>query len=128
MSGPADPRLLFDQNLSYRLPGLLTDLFPGSAHVREFGLEAASDTAVWKLAASEGFVIVSKDNDFHQRSFALGFPPKVVWLRLGNCSTSSVLDLLRERHADVVSFARDKVASFLALSSRVAPPGVISGR
>lgn len=116
MSGSAAPRLLFDQNLSHRLPRLLSGPFPGAAHVREFGMERASDTTVWKFAASEGFVIVSKDNDFHQRSFALGFPPKVIWIRLGNCSTESVFEVLRDRQADVVSFVQDETASFLALS------------
>ncbi|MFN2406960.1 MAG: hypothetical protein ABR594_12965 [Pyrinomonadaceae bacterium] len=27
---------------------------------------------------------MSKDSDMHQRSFLLGAPPKVVWVRLGN--------------------------------------------
>jgi len=29
-------KLLFDENLSYKLVGLLTDLFPDSVHVRCF--------------------------------------------------------------------------------------------
>jgi predicted nuclease of predicted toxin-antitoxin system len=33
---------------------------------------------------------VSKDTDFHQRSFLFGGPPKVVWIRLGNCSTEDI--------------------------------------
>ncbi|MEP6685912.1 MAG: DUF5615 family PIN-like protein, partial [Verrucomicrobiota bacterium] len=39
--------MLFDQNLSPRLPRLLSDLYPGSTHVREIGLRDATDLAIW---------------------------------------------------------------------------------
>lgn len=71
---------------------------------------------VWQYAAAEGYVIVSKDSDFHQLSFVRGHPPKVVWVRRGNCSTDEVESLLREREADLLAFAQDPDASFLALS------------
>jgi predicted nuclease of predicted toxin-antitoxin system len=109
-------RLLLDQSLSPRLPRALADLFPGSVHVRDVGLARATDEDVWTYAAEHGFVIVSKDAGFHQRSFLRGHPPKVVWLRRGNCSTRDVEDMLRECHADLVAFEGDAEASFLALS------------
>ena len=71
-------RLLFDQNLSPRLVTMLADLHAGSTHVRNEGLQDADDDAVWAHAIRQGFVIVSKDADFHQRSFVLGHPPKVI--------------------------------------------------
>jgi predicted nuclease of predicted toxin-antitoxin system len=74
-------KLLFDQNLSPKLIAALEDLFPGSLHVREVALAQAGDEAVWNHAADHGFAIVSKDSDFHQRSFLYGPPPKVVWVR-----------------------------------------------
>ena len=61
-------KLLFDHNLSYRLVAVLADLYPGSAHVREVGLRMALYEAVWSYAAQQGFVLVSKDTDFYQRS------------------------------------------------------------
>ncbi|MBI4604306.1 MAG: DUF5615 family PIN-like protein [Planctomycetes bacterium] len=82
-------KLLFDQNLSHRLVSLLGDLFPGSAHVRDFGLALAPDPAVWAFAKVQAYTIVSKDDDFHQLSFLHGAPPKVVWLRFANCSTEA---------------------------------------
>ena len=82
-------RLLLDQNLSPRLLPALADLFPDSTHVREVGLKAAADHAVWQYAAQHGFAIVSKDADFHERSFLLGQPPKVIWIRRGNCARGS---------------------------------------
>jgi predicted nuclease of predicted toxin-antitoxin system len=83
-------RLLLDENLSPKLVRLLDDLFPGSVHVRDVGLKAADDSLVWNYAKENSLVICSKDSDLHQRSFVLGFPPKVVWVRLGNCSTQDV--------------------------------------
>jgi predicted nuclease of predicted toxin-antitoxin system len=109
-------KLLFDQNLSHRLVGQLAAAFPGSAHVRDAGLAAAPDPAVWAYAATHGFVIVSKDTDFQQRALLLGHPPKVVWVRLGNCPTAAVAALLRTRQADLLAFEADPTASFLALS------------
>jgi predicted nuclease of predicted toxin-antitoxin system len=80
-------KLLFDENLSYRLVGSLGDLYPGSAHVRDLGLVGATDANIWAFAAESGYIIVSKDTDFYQRSVAYGGPPLTIWLRVGNAST-----------------------------------------
>jgi len=72
--------------------------------------------AVAKYAQDHGLIICSKDSDLHQLSFLLGFPPKIVWVRLGNCSTTDVEKLLRERFAIIEAFAVDDYASFLSLS------------
>ena len=108
-------RLLLDQNLSVRLLTVLGDLYPGSTHVRKVGLQAADDDTVWRYAAEHEFVIVSKDADFHERSFLLGHPPKVIWIRRGNCSTDEIVALLRDHHAEMLAFERDEEGSFLAL-------------
>jgi len=109
-------KLLFDENLSYKLVRLLADLFPDSIHVRDVGLKAAEDSEIWKYAQDNSFIICSKDSDLHQRSFLLGFPPKVIWVRLGNCSTSDVEMLLQKHAATIKLFAADDYASFLTLS------------
>jgi predicted nuclease of predicted toxin-antitoxin system len=108
--------LLLDQNLSPRLVGQCSFEFPGLAHVRDLGLAAASDPVVWTYAATHGFVIASKDADFQQRALLYGHPPKVIWVGLGNCSTSAVAALLRSRIAEIQAFEADPLASFLALS------------
>lgn len=109
-------KLLFDENLSPNLVIRLADLFPDSCHVREVGLESAADPVVWDYAKSNGLVIVSKDADMHQRSFLFGAPPKVVWVRLGNCSTTDVENVLRRFVNELTIFYDDEVASFLSLS------------
>jgi predicted nuclease of predicted toxin-antitoxin system len=109
-------RLLFDENLSPRLVQLLSSEFPGSQHVRDLGLQAAVDQAVWEHAASHGFVIVSKDSDFRQRSFVYGPPPKVVWIQVGNCTTDDVAGRLRGARAQLSRFDEDPEAALLVLS------------
>lgn len=107
--------LLFDQNLSYRLVEVLRDIYPGAMHVQQLGLERADDNTIWHVAANQGFTIVSKDSDFRQRSFVYGAPPRVIWIALGDLSTSGVEDLLRRRRVEVESFHHDSEASFLIL-------------
>jgi len=109
-------KLLFDQNLSDRLVGILADEYPGSVHVRNVGLARADDEEVWRYALDQGLAITSKDSDFHQRSLVRGHPPKVVWLQTGNCSTERISDLLRRHQPDLEAFDADPLASFLVLS------------
>ena len=93
----------------------LADIYPGSAHVRDVGLGGTPDAAVWAHGAAGGFVLVTKDEDFHRLSVLHGFPPKVVWIRLGNCSTADVARLLRFRLEQVVAFVAHEEAAFIAL-------------
>jgi predicted nuclease of predicted toxin-antitoxin system len=82
-------KLLFDENLSPKLPNRLNDLFPNSLHVRDVGMKATIDPIVWNYA-KDNEMIVSKDAYMHDLSLLFGNPPKVIWLRLGNCSTLQV--------------------------------------
>jgi predicted nuclease of predicted toxin-antitoxin system len=108
-------KLLFDHNLSYRLVSALQREYPDSQHVRNVGLNEASDEAVWRYAVQQGFAIVTKDADFHQRSFLFGAPPKVVWVRCGNASTSAIEQLLRNRHSHLLRFSVDPEGTFLII-------------
>lgn len=108
-------RLLFDENLSARLAGALADAYPDSVHLEHAGLLGAADAAVWAYAATHGLILVTKDEDFQRLSVVRGPPPKVIWIRLGNCATADVARLLRLRHADVVRFVAHDEAAFLAL-------------
>jgi predicted nuclease of predicted toxin-antitoxin system len=79
-------------------------------------MDRASDTEVWRYAAEHGFTIVSKDSDFHQRSLLFGSPPKVVWLRIGNCSVAESATALRERYIPLRRFVEESTADFLVVS------------
>ena len=70
---------------------------------------------MWGHAAREGYLLVTKDEDFHRLSVLRGPPPKVIWVRLGNCVTEDVEHLLRARLPEVLAFLADPEAAFLAL-------------
>jgi len=83
-------KLLFDENLSFKLRARLQDIFPGSQHVRDIGMEQASDAEIWEVAKREEFVIVTKDVDFNDLSVIRGHPPYIVWFRTGNSRVSQI--------------------------------------
>jgi len=97
-------KLLFDENLSPSLVWLLRDLFSNSSQVNDCGLGAALDEQIWRYAANQGFVVVSKDLDFYERSLLLSGGPKVIWLRVGNSSTVAVERLLRSYSLEILTF------------------------
>jgi predicted nuclease of predicted toxin-antitoxin system len=106
-------KLLLDQNLSPKLVTVLQDAFADSSHVSTHGLGTADDLAVWEFAKTNGFVIVTKDADFPELSVRLGFPPKVIWLRLGNCSTQQVESVLRVSLSSLNAFETDVAAGVM---------------
>ena len=108
-------KLFLDQNLSFRLCGLLGDVFPGSSQARLAGLETADDRAIWRHAGEGGFVLVSQDADFAEMAALYGPPPKVVWLRGGNRPTAAVEALLRRHAALLAAFADDDEAACLEI-------------
>lgn len=109
-------KLLFDQNLSSALVHRLSDLYPECSHVKAFGMTKADDALIWAQAREHDYTIVSKDSDFQQRSLLLGAPPKVAWLRVGNCPTSRIEKLLRDHSVEIHTFESDPLQSLLILS------------
>ena len=108
-------KLLFDENLSPTLPPHIEDIFTNYDHVRYVGMKATDDPLVWDYAKDNDFMIVSKDADMHDLSLVFGNPPKVVWLRLGNCSTRQVEELLRQDFDVIKLFYEDENVSLLVL-------------
>ena len=108
-------KLLFDQNLSPKLVNQLSDLFPNSIHVQDAGLDTAEDTEVWDYAQAKGYLVVSKDADFGEKSAIHGHSPKVIWLKRGNCPTSTVEGILRNHYSDIQTFVKDVNQGLLVL-------------
>jgi predicted nuclease of predicted toxin-antitoxin system len=108
-------KLLFDHNLSPRLVDLLADLFPGSTHLYTLGMDREEDREVWIYAQSNDFTIVTRDGDYNELLVLRGFPPKIVWIRRGNCSTGVIEEILRSHIADIQSLATDPTLGILTL-------------
>ncbi len=109
-------KLLFDETLPASFVRRLADVFPGSIHVRDVGLQASDDALIWAYAKTNGCIVVSKDSGYADRSVLYGPPPKVVGVRLGNCTAQAIADLLRRHSATLHTFAADQTAAFLPIA------------
>lgn len=108
-------KLLLDANISRRLIPRISETFPDSSHVALLGLGDATDTEIWRYALDQGFAIVPKDEDFHQKALVSGPPPKVIWVRLGNCTTSGIELAIHGGNDAIMAFLEEETASFLTL-------------
>lgn len=108
-------KLLFDENLSPRLVGLLAAEYPDSTHVEQALGRGRADADLWQYAATHGYAIISKDSDLRQRAFVSGPPPKVIWLSVGNAGTDDILRLIRASLAEINRFGDARTEALLVL-------------
>lgn len=108
-------KLLFDHNLSPQLVARLADIYSNSQHIYFIGLDQADDRIVWEYARQSGFTVVTRDADFNELSILQEFPPKIIWIRRGNCSTRQVEEILRSHFADIQAFDQDPNLAVLTL-------------
>jgi predicted nuclease of predicted toxin-antitoxin system len=100
-------KLLFDQNISFRITTNIQDLFPDSKQVRDLGLENSKDSFLWNYAKENNYCIVTFDGDFYDLGLIKGSSPKVIWLRLGNTSTQNIETVLRKNYDLIKTFLTD---------------------
>jgi len=79
------------------------------------GLHGRTDRDIWDWARSNGFAIVSKDDDFRQLSFLHGAPPKVLRLEVGNAGTDAIATLLVQGRSGIAAFGNASEDSLLIL-------------
>ena len=108
-------KFLFDHNLSPRLVDRLADLFPQSVHVYQVDLAEAEDREIWEYAQKLEFIIVTRDSDYNDLIQMRGFPPKIIWIRRGNCSTAEIEDILRRHLQDIQTLEIDPDLGILTL-------------
>lgn len=108
-------KLLFDQNISFRIVKLIQDKFPNAGQVRELKLEGKSDFEIWNYAKVNHFTIITFDADFYNFSNLYGHPPKIIWLRTGNTKTINIANLLNTKAEIINIFFEDKEISCLEI-------------
>lgn len=108
-------KLLLDQNLSRKIVGQIEAVYPDSSHIALVLTKTTPDRDIWFYAQEHEFAIVTKDDDFEQRSILLGHPPKVIWIRLGNCKTIQIVSLLIDSQKTIFAFGDDAEKSILPL-------------
>src|SRR4030042_3033690 len=100
-------KLLFDQNISYRIVGLVSDKYPEAKHINQVVLDDATDNSIWNFAKENNYAIVTFDSDFYNLSIIKGYPPKIIWLRIGNTSTLMVAKILNDDFDLIKAFFTD---------------------
>ena len=100
-------KLLFDQNISFRLISKISHIFPEARQVRQLGIENDLDIDIWYYAKQHSYTICTFDSDFYDLSNLKGHPPKIIWLRIGNTSTNFL--------ADIIINKKDAIQDFLTM-------------
>jgi predicted nuclease of predicted toxin-antitoxin system len=100
-------KLLFDQNISYRIMKVLPEAFTGSSHVKQEGLINVLDKEIWDFAKNNQYTIVTQDSDFNDLNILKGFPPKIIWIRTGNIKTMALLNILLDYYDELDHFIHD---------------------
>jgi predicted nuclease of predicted toxin-antitoxin system len=100
-------KLLFDQNISYRITKLLSKSFPEAKHISQVDLQDSTDIGIWEYAKSNDYTIVTFDSDYYDLSIIKGGPPKIIWLRIGNMATREIALILEENIELIKLFITD---------------------
>lgn len=109
-------KLLFDNNLSHKLVERVRDIFPESSHVMNEGFDESDDKIIWEFAKENNYLIVTKDADFNELSLINGFPPKIIWIRIGNCRLKDIELLLRNITLLIHEFSSDDNSGVLEIN------------
>ena len=95
-------KILVDQNISFRLLPRIRPAFPDAFHVRDLGLTDFNDFHIFRYARDKSFdAILTLDEDFYNIQLEHGVPPKVIWLRTGNCPTATLAAVML-RNAELI--------------------------
>jgi predicted nuclease of predicted toxin-antitoxin system len=83
-------------------------------------LGTADDRRILDHAIENGFTILTKDRDFADWVLVHGAPPKVVWIRAGNCSTKDLAQIIEDCWADIDDFHGDAGLALLVVPLAIA--------
>lgn len=88
-----------------QLPPALTNWLTGQGHtaqhVDELGMRDSEDEVIWNWALSNRAIILTKDEDFAERTARTTSGPIIVWLRIGNSTNRALLEWLQPRWSEV---------------------------
>lgn len=107
-------KLLFDQNISFRVIKQIIENFPDSNQVRQLGLEDFSDKAIWEYGKKNNYTIVTFDADFYDLANLYGCPPKIIWLRFGNSTTLYIAHILKTKIEEITDFIENPDSESIA--------------
>jgi predicted nuclease of predicted toxin-antitoxin system len=102
-------KIIIDQNISFRIIPHINHLFTEVAHVRMLSWTDAPDILIFRNAKQNGFdAILTLDEDFDNIILENSPPPKILWLRVRNCSTSHLAQIIKNKIDIINDFLIDK--------------------
>lgn len=69
--------------------------------------ERLTDFTIWKFAKANNYSILTFDEDFSELQNLYSFPPKIIWMRTGNVSTSEIAAILDYNKDEITKFIND---------------------
>jgi predicted nuclease of predicted toxin-antitoxin system len=108
-------KLLFDNNISHRVLARISDIFTDTNHVMLENLDESSDEKVWYFARHNNYTIVTKDSDFNDLAIYKGTPPKIIWIKLGNCKVVEIENILRKNENAIKIFLDESTSTILEI-------------
>ena len=98
---------LVDAQLPPGLARWLADQGDSAQHVSDVGLAGAEDSVIWNHALGISAIIITKDEDFAERTARTAVGPVIVWLRIGNATNRALLEWMQPRWSSVVQLLLD---------------------
>lgn len=100
-------RLLIDENISWRLKRTLAewDILPAN----EISITGKiTDKIIWQHARLNNYTILTFDEDFVELQNLYGYPPKIIWIRMGNVTTQEIAQRLTHLSPTILNFIQDE--------------------
>jgi predicted nuclease of predicted toxin-antitoxin system len=86
-------KFLVDNQLPAALARFIQAKGCQAVHVLDIGLAEASDIEIFQRAELDGYILVSKDEDFLHLVLKPGTSAGLVWVRIGNCRKQHLLEV-----------------------------------
>ena len=96
-------KFLVDAQLPPALATWLTQQGHTAQHVDDVGLRDADDIAIWNHALTSRAIVVTKDEDFAERTARTTSGPIILWLRIGNSTNRALMQWLEPRWVSIAA-------------------------
>jgi len=116
---PKDWQIWLDTQISpiiAKWMGEYTGLNVKSSYI--LSMDSMSDLDIYQKAKEAGnVIIISKDADFSELIIRLGAPPKLINLKIGNCSNQMLWELIKPRINDIIALLASTEITIVDLES-----------
>lgn len=95
-------KFIVDAQLPPALARYLSSKGIDAIHVLDVDMMESPDSKIWDLALQDSLVIITKDEDFQMRASLNEVKPKIIWVRVGNCSKKSLINFFEKKWGEII--------------------------